>query len=105
MTQWSCVGKPTSRGGLPAYVAHFCFSGGHYVSFSYYSLSTQHKYVITAAEPRDEDSMEDEDDMDVWSGNQNRRLWKTACTRAALSVRFFQIVYCFVLTLFLVRPL
>ena len=33
--------------------------------------------------------MEDEDDMDIWSGNQNRRLWKTACTRAALSVRFF----------------
>ncbi|EDQ98148.1 uncharacterized protein LACBIDRAFT_309794 [Laccaria bicolor S238N-H82] len=38
-----------------------------------------------SAEPRDEDSMEDEDDMDIWSGNQNRHLWKTACTRAALS--------------------
>ena len=38
MMQSSCVGKPTNRGGLPAYVAHFCFSGGHYVSFSYYSL-------------------------------------------------------------------
>lgn len=33
--------------------------------------------------------MEDEDDMDIWSGNQNRHLWKTACTRAALSVLFF----------------
>ena len=53
----------------------------------------QRKYIVTATEPRDEDSMEDEDDMDIWSGNQNRRLWKTACTRAALSVRLFSKSY------------
>ncbi|KAG6874786.1 hypothetical protein C0992_006564, partial [Termitomyces sp. T32_za158] len=28
---------------------------------------------------------EDEEDMDVWSGNRHRRLWKATCIRAALS--------------------
>jgi hypothetical protein len=66
---------------------------------------TQRKYIVTATEPRDEDSMEDEDDMDIWSGNQNRRLWKTACTRAALSVRFFSNRILLSLNTLLARPL
>lgn len=42
--------------------------------------------VREATEPRDEDVM-DEEDFESWKGNQRRRLWKTACTRAALNVR------------------
>lgn len=36
----------------------------------------------------------DEDDEDAWTGNLNRRLWKSACTRAALNVcyHFFILV-------------
>ncbi|KAJ3753605.1 nuclear pore protein 84/107 [Lentinula raphanica] len=35
-----------------------------------------------ANEPLEDD---DEDDGDAWSGNPNRRLWKSTCTRAALN--------------------
>lgn len=40
-----------------------------------------------ANEPRDEDAMEDVDEYDAWKGNRKRKLWKAACTRAALNVR------------------
>ena len=50
----------------------------------------------TATEPHDDD--DDADDVvqdgeqedaafDAWHGNRRRRLWKAACTRAALDVR------------------
>ena len=68
----------------------FYFSDGIIVSELRLLRSlTQCRYAIIAVKPRGENSMEDEDGMDVWSGNQNRQLWKTACTRAAPSVRFF----------------
>ncbi|KZP13590.1 hypothetical protein FIBSPDRAFT_797582 [Athelia psychrophila] len=38
-----------------------------------------------ANEPVDEDAMEDEGDIDAWTGNRRRKLWKKTCTRAALN--------------------
>ncbi|GLB38465.1 putative nuclear pore protein 84 / 107 [Lyophyllum shimeji] len=38
-----------------------------------------------STEPQEEEVM-DGDDNEVWSGNRHRKLWKAACTRAALSV-------------------
>ncbi|KAK7436197.1 Nucleoporin nup84 [Stygiomarasmius scandens] len=32
-----------------------------------------------------ETDSDDEEDPDVWSGNRNRKLWKSSCTRAALN--------------------
>ncbi|KAG6859771.1 hypothetical protein C0995_004319 [Termitomyces sp. Mi166 len=32
-----------------------------------------------------DDDDDDDDDLDVWSGNRQRKLWKTSCIRAALS--------------------
>lgn len=44
-------------------------------------------YVVNS--PKDEDAMEDDDLKEGWRGNQRRKLWKTACTRAAMNVGFF----------------
>ena len=49
----------------------------------------------TATEPHDDDDADDaaqdgeQEDaaFDAWHGNRRRRLWKAACTRAALDVR------------------
>ncbi|KAI0073069.1 hypothetical protein K474DRAFT_1711028 [Panus rudis PR-1116 ss-1] len=44
------------------------------------------QWKALSPEPKDEDAMEDEeDDFTGWKGNQRRTLWKTTCTRAALS--------------------
>lgn len=34
----------------------------------------------------DDDAMDETDDTESWRGNKRRRLWKDACTRAALNV-------------------
>ncbi|KAF9530797.1 nuclear pore complex protein [Crepidotus variabilis] len=46
------------------------------------SLLFQWKALSTEKKPEDD---EDEDDLETWSGNRNRRLWKATCVRAALS--------------------
>lgn len=43
-------------------------------------------HIDVANEPREEDAMDDSDDLDVWKGNRRRRLWKSACIQAALNV-------------------
>jgi hypothetical protein len=46
--------------------------------------------VFVATERKSEDDSNDEDEpnkeSETWSGNQNRRLWKSNCVQAALSV-------------------
>lgn len=43
----------------------------------------------TATEQKLEEDINDEDERneETWSGNQNRKLWKSTCVQAALSVR------------------
>ncbi|KAI0086032.1 nuclear pore protein 84/107 [Irpex rosettiformis] len=43
------------------------------------------QWRAVANEPRDGDSMDESDDTETWQGNRRRRLWKNACTRAALN--------------------
>ncbi|KAF8962886.1 nuclear pore protein 84/107 [Flammula alnicola] len=47
------------------------------------SLLFQWKALST--ERRDEDSDEEDSEPEAWSGNRNRKLWKSMCIRAALS--------------------
>ncbi|THH14665.1 hypothetical protein EW146_g5692 [Bondarzewia mesenterica] len=46
------------------------------------SLLFQWKAI--SSEHRDEETMNEDEDFDVWHGNKRRRLWKSTCTRAAL---------------------
>ena len=49
-----------------------------------------------AAETLDDDAM-DADDNDAWMGNRQRKVWKSACVRAALNA-------CFIVLLILLAP-
>ncbi|TFK38561.1 nuclear pore protein 84/107 [Crucibulum laeve] len=41
------------------------------------------QWKAISTEQRDEDTMDADEDSSVWTGNLNRKLWKTACIKAA----------------------
>lgn len=92
MMRSSFVGRLTSLGERRVYAGHFCFRGGQLVRFVFCVSLLFRLTKPSANEPRpqneDDAMMEDViDDAEGWQGNPRRKLWKTACTRAALNVR------------------
>lgn len=83
--RWSSVGKRTSHGELPVFVARYCSNGEQSVGDTHMALDLDLN-SFPATEKMEEDAMDADDDLDYCIGNPNRRLWKATCTRAALNV-------------------
>jgi hypothetical protein len=79
-----CARELTSPGEQQVSEVLFCFTGKPSVRFVVYiDVSILYSYSVSANE-HDEDDMEE--DVEAWTGNPNRKLWKSTCTRAALNV-------------------
>jgi nuclear pore complex protein Nup107 len=76
-------------GAQPVFVVLFYFHGLQFVSiFSAVVLLLFQADTAPLATTRQDDAVEeDEENPDLWHGNQRRALWKTTCTRAALDPR------------------
>ena len=83
-----CVGRHISLGVQRASADLGYSHGVQSVSFVRRNCNVDILFCV-ATEQREDDPMAiDADDVETWSGNRRRRLWKSTCVRAALNVRF-----------------